>query len=52
MLYVDNDKEDFQEAEVLFARENDSDMDVSSDFFFEIPNDNENNKGGMSTVLV
>ena len=32
MVDVDSDKEDFQEAEVIFARKNDSDVDVSSDF--------------------
>ena len=36
---LDSDKEDFQIAEVIFVRENDSDVDVSSNFFFEIPND-------------
>ena len=39
MIDLDSNKEDFQEAEVIFVRENDSDVDVSSDFFFEIPND-------------
>ena len=38
VLTVDvvSDKEDFQEAEVIFLKENDSDVDASSDPFFEI----------------
>ena len=48
---VDSGKEDFPEAEVIFARENDSDVDALSDFFFEIPSDNENTEGGISTVF-
>ena len=51
MVDVDRDKEDFPEAEVIFSRENNSNVDASSDFFFETPSDNENNDGGISTVF-
>ena len=51
LVDVDSDEKDFQEAEIIFAQENDSSVDASGDFFFEIPNDNQNIEGGISTVL-
>ena len=51
MVDVDSYEEDFQKAEVVFAQQNDNYVDVLSEFFFEISNDNENNKGGISTVF-
>ena len=51
MVDVESNEENFQEAKVIFASENGNDVDASREFFFEIPNDNGNNKEVISTML-
>ena len=48
---VDSAEEVFQEAQVMLVQENDLDVDPLSGFFFEIPNDHENDEGSISTVF-